>query len=161
MQLTGLWPVRQAAQIVCALAVSVAAATAVNAQVSAPSVVAPPASAAPITMAAAPAPVPVERALGGDTLRTRFVIGLEKSVQFQVFSLSNPNRVVVVLPDVRLQLPTHDGAKPVGLIKSFRGGLASAEQMRIVIDVTEPVIVASSAIEKTKDGKGHREVQDG
>jgi N-acetylmuramoyl-L-alanine amidase len=166
MRLTGLWPLRLAATIAYVCSASLAAMTAANAQVLAPTAVAPPGSAAPITMAAAPAPipaptaapapVPVERALGGDTLRTRFVIGLEKSVQFQVFSLSNPNRVVVVLPDVRLQLPTHDGAKPVGLIKSFRGGLASAEQMRIVIDVTEPVIVASSAIEKTKDGKGHR-----
>jgi N-acetylmuramoyl-L-alanine amidase len=109
------------------------------------------------TPVAAPLVVPTaERALGGDGARTRFVIGLEKSVQFQVFSLSNPNRVVVVLPDVKLQLPTQDGDKPIGLIKSFRGGLSASDQMRIVIDVTEPVIVASSAIEKTKDGKGHR-----
>ena len=92
-------------------------------------------------------------AIAGDAARTRFVIGLDKPVQFQVFSLSNPNRVVVELPDVKVSLPTQDGDKPVGLVKSFRGGIASADKMRIVIDVTEPVIVARSEVEKGKDGK--------
>lgn len=100
--------------------------------------------------ASAAAPTP---AIGGDAARTRFVIGLEKAVQFQVFSLSNPNRVVIELPDVKVSLPAHDGDKAVGLVKSFRGGVASADKMRIVIDVTEPVIVAKSEIEHAKDGK--------
>lgn len=91
-----------------------------------------------------------------DATRTRFVIGLEKTVQFQVFSLSNPNRVVVELPDVKVSLPTLSGDKPVGLVKSFRGGQASADKMRVVIDVTEPVIVAKSEVEKGHDGKGAR-----
>jgi N-acetylmuramoyl-L-alanine amidase len=94
--------------------------------------------------------------IGADTLRTRFVIGLEKSVQFQVFSLSNPNRVVVELPNVKHSLPASSGEKAVGLVKSFRGGLASADRMRLVIDVTEPVIVVRSGIEKAADGKGYR-----
>jgi N-acetylmuramoyl-L-alanine amidase len=88
--------------------------------------------------------------------RTRFVIGLEKPVRFQVFSLSNPNRVVVELPDVKVSLPTMQADKPVGLVKSFRGGQASTDKMRVVIDVTEPVIVTRSEVEKTADGKGHR-----
>src|SRR5262245_48612271 len=33
--------------------------------------------------------------LEGDQARTRFIIGLGKDVQFQVFSLSNPNRVII------------------------------------------------------------------
>ena len=90
-----------------------------------------------------------------DATRTRFVIGLEKSVQFQVFSLSNPNRVVIELPDVKVSLPVI-GDKPVGLVKSFRGGQASDDKMRVVIDVTEPVIVSKSEIEKAHDGKGAR-----
>jgi N-acetylmuramoyl-L-alanine amidase len=90
-----------------------------------------------------------------DLSRTRFVIGLEKSVQFQVFSLSNPNRVVIELPDVKVSLPAL-GDKPVGLVKSFRGGQASSDKMRVVIDVTEPVIVSKSEIEKAHDGKGPR-----
>lgn len=92
-------------------------------------------------------------ALNGDRQRTRFVIGLEKQAAFQVFSLQSPNRVVIDLPDVKVQLPVISGDQPVGLVKSFRGGLASAGKMRIIIDVTEPVIVEKSTLEPTKDSK--------
>ncbi len=90
-------------------------------------------------------------ALGGDTNRTRFVIGLEKAAEFQVFSLSNPNRVIVELPDLKLQLPQISGSAPVGLVQSFRGGLSAPGKMRVVIDVTGPVVVEKATIEKAKD----------
>lgn len=98
-------------------------------------------------------PNPVDATIvAGDTTRTRFVIGLEKAVEFQVFSLSNPNRVIVELPDLKLQLPQISGAAPVGLVQSFRGGLSAPGKMRIVIDVTGPVVVEKATIEKAKDG---------
>ena len=92
-------------------------------------------------------------ALKGDRARTRFIIGLERAVEFQVFSLTNPNRVFVELPDVMLQLPPQPGEAAVGLVKSFRGGLSAPGKARVVIDVTGPVIVDKAAIEKSKDGK--------
>ncbi len=92
-----------------------------------------------------------DTALAGDKSRTRFVIGLEKSVEFQVFSLANPNRVIVELPDAKLQLPTLSGTAPVGLVQSVRGGLSAPGKMRVVIDVTGPVIVEKATIEKVKD----------
>ncbi len=91
--------------------------------------------------------------LNGDRQRTRFVVGLEKQTTFQVFSLQSPNRVVIDLPDVKVQLPAISGEQPIGLVKSFRGGLASAGKMRVIIDVTEPVIVEKSTLEPAKDGK--------
>lgn len=105
---------------------------------------------------AATPPVPAEgSALGGTQARTRFVIGLDKTAQFQVFSLSNPNRVIVELPDVKVQLPAiPEGAASVGLVKAFRGGEAGSGRNRVVIDVTQPVVVESARIEKTRDGKG-------
>src|SRR6187402_2375164 len=42
-----------------------------------------------------PVPVPAHRVTG-----TRFVIGLDGAVKFQIFSLSHPNRVVIELPEV-------------------------------------------------------------
>jgi N-acetylmuramoyl-L-alanine amidase len=90
-------------------------------------------------------------ALGGDHTRTRFVIGLERVTEFQVFSLSNPNRVIVELPDLKLQLPQMTGDAAVGLVQSFRGGLSAPGKMRIVIDVTTPVVVEKAAVEKAKD----------
>jgi N-acetylmuramoyl-L-alanine amidase len=86
--------------------------------------------------------------------RTKFVIGLERQVDFQVFSLTDPNRVFIELPDVRLQLPPHPGATPVGLVKSFRGGLSAPGKARVVIDVTGPVIVEKAGIEP--DGRAAR-----
>lgn len=106
--------------------------------------------------AAPPASMAADHALGGTHERTRFIIGLEKPVPFQVFSLTNPNRVVVELPNVKAALPAPEASLPVGLVKSFRGGLSSADKLRVVLDVTEPVVVAKSAVEKSADGKGHQ-----
>jgi N-acetylmuramoyl-L-alanine amidase len=86
------------------------------------------------------------------TLRTRFVVGLEHKVKYQVFAISHPNRVVVELPDIRLQLPAVDDHDPVGLVKSVRAGLAAPGKTRIVIGVTHPVVVESSDVEQDKDG---------
>lgn len=98
-----------------------------------------------------------EARLGGDQTRTRFVIGLEQPVKFQVFSLANPNRVIVELPDTRLQLPEFaDGGAAVGLVKSFRAGAAGTGRARVVIDVTQPVVVEAAHIEKGRDGKSPR-----
>lgn len=86
---------------------------------------------------------------------TRFVIGLDRKVDYQVFALANPNRVVVELPDLHMRLPAASDSAPVGLVKSFRGGLAAPGRSRIVIDVTDPVVVESSHLERDAQG-GYR-----
>lgn len=78
--------------------------------------------------------------------RTRFRIALSKHVKFQVFSLSQPNRVVVELPNVGLKLPPPVNGAPVGLVKAFRGGKSAPGRARIVIEVTEPVVVDQARI---------------
>ncbi len=89
---------------------------------------------------------------------TRFVIGLERSVEFNVLSLTNPNRVVVELPDVRMRLPATAEKGPTGLVESFRGGLSAPGKSRVVIEVRAPVVVERSEIEK--EGRSHRLVLD-
>ncbi len=96
------------------------------------------------------------RELQGSRARTRFVLALERHAEFQVFSLQNPNRVIVDLPDVKVQLPQMTAETPIGLVKSFRGGLAAAGKMRVVIDMTEPVVVDKAVLEPAKDGRGPR-----
>ena len=112
-------------------------------------------------VAAQPAPaaaavVPTQTVLAGDKSRTRFVIGLERAVEFQVFSLSAPNRVIVELPDIKVQLPTFSGDTAIGLVRSFRGGLSAPGRQRIVIDVTGPVVVEKASVEKAKNGGAPR-----
>ncbi len=90
----------------------------------------------------------------------RFVIGLERQTEFQVFSLTNPNRVIVELPDVKLQLPLVAGDRPAGLVKSFRGGQTAPGKSRVVIDVAAPVIVERAQMERGTDGRSSRLVID-
>lgn len=89
--------------------------------------------------------------------RTRFLVSLPKSSKFEVFALSYPtNRVIIEVDEVKLGLPAHPKGKPMGLIKSFRAGLSAAKQTRIVINVTEPVIVSSARMGKAQNGRGHQ-----
>lgn len=98
-----------------------------------------------------------EATLGGDASHTRFLIGLPKEVEFQVFSLSNPNRVIVDIAETALRLPAQPEENiAVGLVKSFQAGRSAPGKSRVVIEVTRPVVVESASIEGAKDGKGHR-----
>ena len=97
---------------------------------------------------AVPSPVPAYRVTG-----TRFVVGLDSKVNFQIFSLSNPNRVVIELPEVDVSLPKLDGKRPVGLVNNIQAGLAAAGKMRVVIGVTQPVVVENSKIIKDEKGQ--------
>jgi N-acetylmuramoyl-L-alanine amidase len=114
-------------------------------------VLAPPAIASP----AGTKPDQAEE-LAGTHTRTRFVIGLDRPTEFQVFSLQNPNRVIVDLADVKVQLPSLPEGQQVGLVKSFRGGLAAPGKMRVVIDVTDPVVVETAQMEPAANGRPPR-----
>ena len=113
---------------------------------------------APIHAAGPEAPPQITSEQRGETQRTRFVIGLERKVDFDVLALSNPNRVVIELPDVKMLLPNAPEGAATGLVKSFRGGLSAPGRARIVIDVAAPVVVEKAETEK--DGKSHRLVLD-
>lgn len=97
--------------------------------------------------------------LGGDVSHTRFLIGLPKQVEFQVFSLSNPNRVIVDIAETALRLPPQPEENiAVGLVRSFYAGQSAPGKSRVVIEVTRPVVVDSAAIQAAseKGEKGHR-----
>jgi len=110
-------------------------------------------AAAPATQEGIRAPSPPKAKLLGNSSRTRFLVGLPEATEFEVFSLSHPNRVIVELAETKLRLPAQPNGRPVGLIKSFRAGLSAAKRSRIIIYVTEPVIVSSARIEKARDGR--------
>ncbi len=94
--------------------------------------------------------------LQGNHQRTRFLIGLPNTANFEVFSLTGPNRVVIEVEETKLRLPSQPAATPVGLVKSFRAGESGVSKTRVILEVTEPVIVSSTQIEKTADGKGQQ-----
>jgi N-acetylmuramoyl-L-alanine amidase len=61
--------------------------------------------------------------LAGDRTRTRFIADLSKKVGINVFSLANPYRVIVDLPEVSFQMPPGLGNEKRGLVTGYRFGL--------------------------------------
>ncbi len=75
----------------------------------------------PVTLPAADSfPVATDARLGGDESQTRFVMDLDRKIDLHVFTLADPYRVVVDIPQVRFQLPPKTGESGRGLIKAFR-----------------------------------------
>ena len=141
------WIARIAENMRSAINLSAALATAIF--VASP-ITAPSAKADPV---ATPPPVATQR----DSHRTRFVVGLERKVEIDVLALTNPNRVVIELPDIKMRLPEVEGTTS-GLVKSLRAGLSAPGRQRIVIDVAAPVVVERADTEK--EGKSFKLVMD-
>jgi len=71
-------------------------------------------------------------------------------VQVEVFTLGDPYRVVIDLPDVVFQLPKGTGQDAKGLVSAFRYGLLAEGKARIVMDTTKPVLIAKAGMTNAK-----------
>jgi N-acetylmuramoyl-L-alanine amidase len=109
---------------------------------------------------AADFPVASDVRLGGDAKETRFVMDLSEKVDIAAFTLANPYRVVVDMPQVTFNLPSKAGDAGRGLIKAFRYGLVMQGGSRIVIDAKGPVRVEKSFVLPPADGQPARLVLD-
>jgi N-acetylmuramoyl-L-alanine amidase len=83
-------------------------------------------------------PVATEVRLGGDDSQTRLVIDLSQKIDIRAFTLANPYRVVVDMPQVAFQFPPRTGDTGRGLVKAFRYGLVMQGGSRLVIDLARP-----------------------
>jgi N-acetylmuramoyl-L-alanine amidase len=101
-------------------------------------------------------PIASDVRLAGDAKQTRFVLDLDKNIQFRAFALADPYRVVVDLPQVSFQLPAAAGAAGRGLIKAFRYGLVLPGGSRIVFDLTGPARIANSYVVDAANGQPPR-----
>ncbi len=98
--------------------------------------------------------------LGGDETQTRFVMDLDRKIELRAFTLADPYRVVVDIPQVTFQLPPKAGEAGRGLIKAFRYGLVMPGGSRIVFDLTKPVRVDKAFVVDPADGAPARLVLD-
>jgi N-acetylmuramoyl-L-alanine amidase len=96
---------------------------------------------APAALVATDFPVASDVRIGGDAKSTRFVVDLSRKVEVRPFTLADPYRVVIDLPQVTFQFPSQAGERGRGLIKAFRYGLVMPGGSRIVLDTTGPVRV--------------------
>jgi N-acetylmuramoyl-L-alanine amidase len=111
----------------------------------------PPASAADTLanrypVAVDPNPAVTGIRLGGDEHQTRVVFNLSRGLAARVFTLADPYRLVVDLPQVNFQLPARAGETGQGLIKAFRFGQMMKGGSRVVLDLAGPVRVEKSSV---------------
>ena len=106
--------------------------------------------------AAAGHPIASDARLAGDAKLTRFVLDLDKAIQFRAFVLDDPYRLVVDIPQISFRLPPGTGATGRGLVKAFRYGTVMPGGSRIVFDLTGPVRIANSTMLDTANGQPPR-----
>jgi N-acetylmuramoyl-L-alanine amidase len=82
----------------------------------------------------------------GDADRTRFVADLSETVEIGLFTLADPYRVVLDLPQIGFSLPDGIGQTGRGMVSAFRYGQISPGKSRIVLDVSGPVRVDRSYV---------------
>jgi N-acetylmuramoyl-L-alanine amidase len=110
----------------------------------------------PSPTAASNFPVASAVRLAGDGKQTRFVLDLDRAIQFRAFALADPYRLIVDIPQVSFQLAAGVGAAGRGLIKAFRYGLVMPGGSRIVFDLTGPAKIANSYVLDATNGQPAR-----
>jgi N-acetylmuramoyl-L-alanine amidase len=101
-------------------------------------------------------PIASDVRLAGDAEQTRFILDLDKTIQVRAFTLADPYRVVVDIPQVSFQLPAGAGSAGRGLIKAFRYGLVMPGGSRIVFDLTGPAKIKNSYVLDAANGQPPR-----
>lgn len=119
-------------------------------------------AAAAQSRAVAPAGLPVatDIRLAGDDKGTRLVMDLTATVGVRAFTLADPYRVVLDIPQTVFQLPAKAGETGRGLIKAYRYGLVMAGGSRVVIDVAKPVRIEKATVLEPRGGEPARLVLD-
>ncbi len=105
-------------------------------------------------------PIASDVRVGGDGKQTRFVMDFTDKVELATFTLADPYRVVVDLPQVVFRLPPKAGEHGRGLIKAFRYGLIMRGGSRIVLDTEGPVRIGKAFVLAPSSGQPARLVID-
>src|SRR5271157_6163826 len=91
-------------------------------------------------------PVATDARLAGDESHTRFVMDFSRKIDLHAFTLADPYRVVIDIPQVVFRLPPKTGESGRGLIKAFRFGLVMQGGSRLVFDLTKPVRIEKASV---------------
>lgn len=102
----------------------------------------------------------IDARLAGDDRRTRLVVDLSGHVDLAAFTLADPYRVIVDLPELGFDLPAAAGRQGRGLVSAFRYGLFAPGKSRIVLDATGPVAVDKAYVMEAHDEQPARLVID-
>jgi N-acetylmuramoyl-L-alanine amidase len=79
--------------------------------------------------------------LGQHENHTRFVISMSRKLDFEIFTLADPYRIVIDFPEVGWRLDTAVNQSVTGVVKGFRYGLYRPGRSRMVIDLASPAVI--------------------
>ena len=92
--------------------------------------------------------------------KTRMVIELSEKVPYRFFTLQDPYRIVIDLPEVQWKIPETPRSPSGGVITSYRFGLFQAGNSRLVVDIDRPAKLANHVILPATKGHPYRLVLD-
>ncbi|MGH6875057.1 MAG: N-acetylmuramoyl-L-alanine amidase [Aestuariivirgaceae bacterium] len=98
--------------------------------------------------------------LGGNGIRTRFVVDLSVAVNFNAYVIPHPYRVVIDLQEVKFDLPPASGSEGRGLVTTYRYGLMDQGRSRIVMETKGPVLIEKAFVVDAEGGQPARIVID-
>ncbi len=91
---------------------------------------------------------------------TRLVFELDRGVPYKVFTLADPYRVVIDLPEVSWRVPTARMRASVGLVSGFRFGLFQPGNSRVVVDIKKSARISRHFVITATGSKPFRLVLD-
>ena len=98
--------------------------------------------------------------VGAQNDATRIVFEVTNQVGFSVFTLKDPYRVVVELPEVGWRLPPRPLPGATGVFQKLRYGLFKPGNSRVVLDVRTPAAISKAFILNPGGDQGYRLVVD-
>ncbi len=105
-------------------------------------------------------PVATDARLGGDETQTRFVMDLSRKIDLHAFTLADPYRVILDIPQVVFRLPPKSGEGGRGIVTAYRFGLVMQGGSRMVFDLAKPVRIEKAFVVDATDGAPARLVLD-
>lgn len=90
---------------------------------------------------------------------TRVVLDVSGPAQHRLFTLANPDRLVLDITDAQIQDDLKSRVTSGGMVRNVRSGPRNKSDLRLVLDLTGPVKPKSFAL-KPNDQYGHRLVID-
>jgi N-acetylmuramoyl-L-alanine amidase len=96
----------------------------------------------------AASPVVKDMRVSASGTKTRVVFEFTHDLDFKVFMLANPYRVVIDMPEVGWQLPPLPLPKRVGVFEMLRYGLYKPGNSRVVVDLLKPAVIKKAFLMK-------------
>jgi N-acetylmuramoyl-L-alanine amidase len=97
--------------------------------------------------------------VGAHPDKTRFVMEITERPRYRVFTLPDPFRVVIDLPELELT-PAAGNLRGAGLVNALRFGLFAPGTSRVVLDMAGPVQVSKVFLIPPQEGYPYRFVVD-